>query len=108
MRKLFFALCLLALPLAGCAGGSATGSLPSPTQVQDTITQIQAITTQVCKFAPTAATVANIIDALGLHGAGAVGDIANQICSAVTKVGATRHGGSPKVAGVRIRGKFVR
>ena len=96
---------LASLALAGC--GTTSGGSITPANIDATIAQIQSVTQTVCRFAPTAGTIANIIDALGVTGAGAVGDIANQICNAVTKVGA-RRGAFPTVKGVRIRGAFVR
>ena len=107
MKKLLLLpLLLLVFAVGGCA--SPGGSSPfTQENVDKVVAQVQSVTTATCKFVPTAQTVANILDALGVKGASAVTDVAAQICSAVTKVGA-RRGQVPKIRGVVVRGKFVR
>jgi len=88
------------LMLGGCAtmpGGG--GSLAAQ------IAQAQAIAQQVCRFLPTAATVAGLFNA----GIGSAIEVANAVCAAVTpQPGARVARGVPVVRGVPIRGQFVR
>lgn len=109
--KRFLAILSLAglLSVAGCAttpnsgGGTSTGIDPA------VIAQIQATATRVCGFLPTAQTVAGIIGTLTGTGpvVGIVGDVAQAICTAVTKKG-LRAGQKPVLRGIRIEGRFVR
>jgi hypothetical protein len=98
----------LAASLAGCA---STGG--APVDVSSFIAQVQATTSAVCSFVPTAETVASIIGAVtGPSGAGIVATtngIASAICDAVAPVKAAGklRATIPTVAGVTIHGKFL-
>lgn len=99
---------LLVIPVVLALGGCA-GTVPSTGDINTKITEIQAVTRQICSFVPTAQTVARILSALGVPGISVVSDVAGQICAAVTT--APLADGGPrqaKVNGVVIRGKFVR
>lgn len=85
--------------VAGC--GTVT-----PGKVDETVAQVQQYTQAVCRFVPTAATVLSIVEAFGVTGASSVGQIATEICAAVTSAKAAR-GARPKVRGVQVRGRFV-
>lgn len=105
MRKTFLILPVL-LVLTGCAG------MPDPAiqqRINDTIAQIQGITASVCRFLPTAQTVANILATF--TGTTATVDIANaianSICGAVTAKAARPGGAPPTVRGVIIHGDRV-
>lgn len=100
MKKLLLVACLA---LAGC---NTTGD---SAQVAATIAQVQSTTRQICSFVPTARTVFSILSAFGVPGVSIAGDVATQICNAVTT--APLADGGPrqaKVNGVVIRGRFVR
>lgn len=103
MRRMMTALALsVALMAGGCA---STGSSSS----SGTIDQVRAITQEVCGFLPTVTTVAQVIAAFagGAAVVGTASEIGQAICNAVTKTSAAR-GQRPKVAGVVIKGQFVR
>ncbi len=95
MRKI---LLLGTLALAGCA------SIPSQGGIKD----IQSAAASICKFVPTAQTVANILLSSNMAVASTLA-VATAICSAVTT--APLADGGPrqaKVNGVVIRGRFVK
>lgn len=98
----------LAFSLAGCA---STGSI-TPTNVASTIAQVQSTARTICSFVPTANTVANLLSVIGFGGFSGVTAMAAQICNAVINNPMTEGPGGgrtvPRVAGVPIRGKFVR
>lgn len=93
--------------LAGALALSACGTMnPNPT-TENQVDQIIAITMQVCKFVPTAATVAAL---LGQPGFVSALEIANGICGAVKAPSQLRRGAvvQPSYRGVRIEGRFIR
>lgn len=97
MKKYFI---LFSLLLSGCA---TTGSGDS-----GIVSQVQAITVQICKFEPTAETIISIVGQ-AVPGLSAAGAIAKAICNAVGTphmLGARR--GVPTVAGIQIHGRFIR
>ena len=108
MRKLFLS-GVFAMSLAGCA---TTGGV-APTDITSFIAQVQATTSAVCAFVPTAETVAGIIGAVtGPAGAGIVATasgIASAICSAVAppKASGRLRAAQPTVAGVAVHGRFL-
>jgi hypothetical protein len=111
LRKLTLAaVAASSIALGGCA---TTGS--APTDITSFVAQVQATTSAVCAFVPTAETVASIISTLGgPAGATIVGTangIASAICAAVAPVKAAgklhRAVAPPTVAGVVIHGKFL-
>lgn len=115
MRKFVLAaLAASSIALGGCA---TTGGL-APTDITSFVAQVQATTSAVCSFVPTAETVASIISTLGgPAGAAIVGTangIASAICAAVAPAAPgkassrLRAAGPPTVAGVVIHGKFLR
>lgn len=103
MRMLLIA--AVTAPLSMCAP-----DIPVSTQIDQTISQVQGIAVSICRFEPTAATVAKLIAAF--TGAGPLVDtataIAEGICNTVGKTGARRGARAPKLHGVTIRGRFVR
>ena len=103
MRKLFMS-GVFALSLAGC---STLGSGGAPVDLAGFIAQVQATTSAVCAFLPTAETVAGII-ATGNPIVTTAGAVANAICAAVApaKAGKLR-AAQPTVAGVAIHGRFI-
>ena len=118
MQKLFLA-SLISLSLAACA---TTGGMPSSTNESPVVQQVQQITQIACKFVPTAGTILQIV-AQGVPGLGAAEAIADAICAAVAptrtmKISTTdmpelifvanKTPKKPTVAGVPVRGKFVR
>lgn len=114
--RLFLIPVVLTLGLAGCAtpGGQDTTLPPA---ITDVIAQVQAATKQACSYEPTVETIANVLSAVGVPYVGMVSTVANQICSVVTKFGATRggkrmmvvrHAVTGKVRSVPIEGHFVR
>lgn len=90
---------VLALLVAGC----------TTLTLEEQIAQIQSYTRTVCQFVPTASTVAQILAAGSPELATGIA-IANAICASVTSEtmaeGPTKK--RPTVAGVAIRGTFVR
>jgi len=104
------------LALAGCVtNGTGSGTAtPTPTtsagqQAAAIIGKVQSTTAQICKFVPTAQTVANILASLGVSSASQLTDVATQICSAVGPAGSLKaRRGVPTVAGVPVRGTRVR
>lgn len=109
MRKTMLAVAT-SFALSGCAG-TLPGIDPSiQTNIDNTIAQVQSITTSACKFLPTAQTVANIIATFtGSQSVVATASaIANSICNAVTAKSVRRGATRPMVRGVVLRGQFVR
>jgi hypothetical protein len=103
MRKILFA-GLLALSLPGCAT-----NLDIPQVNNDTVAQVQKLTTDLCGFLPVATTVLEIVSTFTSAGAtvSTIAQAAKGICAAVTSRGA-RRGQVVKFRGVTIRGQFVR
>ncbi len=95
----------LAASLAGCA--SVPGSLPTQGGIKD----IQNAAAQICRFVPTAQTVANILLSGNMTVSTVLG-IATSICNAVTinpladGPGAKNY--KPHVNGVLVRGTFIK
>lgn len=89
--------------LGGCA---TTGGPGGGIDLAALAAQVQQITTQACRFLPTAQTVANIVSA-GF--AAQPFAIANAICAAVTAPPTVARGkvAPPHVGGVVVRGRFV-
>lgn len=106
------ALALLAACAASIPAGSPTGTPTTPgtigDQTQAVIKQVQDVATNVCRFVPTAATVAGIIATF--TGGGGVSDtvtqVANAICAAVSSKSAVR-GRPVRVNGVIVKGYRV-
>ena len=100
--KRFLILCAFAIPLAACSEADVKN------------VQAKAVTT--CGYLPTAQTVANIAKVLYASSAiviDAASDIANKICNAVTTNPMADGPGKsvnyvPQVAGVPVKGKFVK
>jgi hypothetical protein len=108
MRKfLAVTLSLSASVLAGCAGQTGIGSTPLTGDVLAKAKQVQAYAVTACKFEPYLASVVSIINAGAGTTVGAVGDA---VCNAVTTLPLADGPGDrkPRVAGVVVRGKFVR
>lgn len=101
MKKILFALALI-IPLAACSEAD--------------VKNVQAKAVASCGYLPTAQTVANIAKALYAPSAiviDATSDIANKICNAVTTNPMADGPGKsvnyiPQVAGVPVKGKFVK
>ncbi len=95
----------VAFGLAGCA------STPSSLPTQGGIKDIQNAAVQICRFVPTAQTVANILLSSNMTVATVLG-IATSICNAVTinpladGPGAKNY--RPHVNGVPVRGTFIK
>ena len=103
MRRLFLA-AVAAASLGGCASTAGT-----PVDLASFIAQVQATTSAVCSFLPTAETVAGIIST-GNPIVTTAGAVANAICAAIGPVkvaGRLRRATAPTVAGVVIHGKFL-
>src|SRR5215207_2954120 len=103
MRKFILA-AALALPLAACQTASS-GSTVVDAAIGALPTQVQETAVKVCGFLPAAETVAQLIAAFGGPTVpGIVGQIAAEICDAVTKprTGAIR---GTRPHGVLIRGQ---
>lgn len=104
MRKLLLS-SVFAVTLAAC---SSMGG--APLNLADFIAQVQATTSAVCSFLPTAETVANIV-ATGNPIVTTAGAVANAICAAVVPAKQAarqnRTAAPPIVAGVVIHGKFL-
>lgn len=120
-RLLLPCVLMLSLGLAACGttgstiGGSAGGvtiggTTVTPEKVNQVVTQVQTVSKQVCSYVPTAQSVARILSALGVGYVSAAADVAGQICAAVTTAPLADGPGDhkPRVAGVIVRGKFVR
>src|SRR5262249_3888882 len=112
MMRNYLIVPLTCLSLLGCA---TTGN-NVPISQNPVVQQVQAITEFACKFVPTADTVINII-AQGVPSLGAAEAIADAICAAVvpvktsgvTKIAFTAEKPKkPSVAGVPVRGRFVK
>lgn len=108
MKKIMIA-CGLAMSLAGCAN-LPVGVTTAVTGISNTISAVQGAAVKACQFQPTESTVEAIIGKL-VPGLDTVQSIVNQICAAVSppSVAAARRARSePMVAGVPVRGRFVR
>ena len=95
----------VALSLAGC---STLGTGGAPLDLTSFIAQVQATSSAVCSFLPTAETVASII-ATGNPIVTTANAVANAICAAVApaKAAGKLRASQPAVAGVAIHGKFL-
>lgn len=114
------ALCAVGVLASACnktTGGNAP--VPPPTtsagqQAAEVIGKVQNTATKICGYVPTAQTVANILSALGVNSLSGLTDVAAQICSVVERSKPkaahplARKAAPPSVAGVPIRGHFVR
>lgn len=98
---------LSALALAGCGG--TTGSLSPPpistTQVSSVIASVQDAVNRGCNVAVEAASVADILAALGVPYVGMVADIAQQVCGAFNRSGSSRNGTFQ--ATVSVKGRVI-
>lgn len=74
------------------------------TDMAKTISDVQKLAVTACSFLPTVETVANILTANASLPAAA---IANAICAAVTKPGASREGVAPADAHVMVGDKSI-
>lgn len=112
MRKFAIVLALgAALAVSGCTWKTTGGTAPAPDskKVAEIIGKVQDATTKICKFVPTATTVANILGALGVGDYSQLTGVAQQICDAVVKKSMIRaNAPRPKVAGVPVKGRFVK
>ena len=113
MKKIIIAP-LFALLLTGCAGG--IGSLipanvnTAINNINSTVTEVQTIAQEVCKFVPATKTVTDLLSQF-VSGFNTAQSIAQRICDAVAPAGVTARrarSGPPVVNGVVIRGRFVR
>lgn len=86
------------MALAGCGTSNVDG----------TISQVQATAQKICRFVPTVETVAKIM--AGGSAIDTASSIANAICNAVTTLPLADGPGDrlPRVNGVVVKGKFVR
>lgn len=114
MKNFALIACLaLGLGLAGCATttdpttGQTTTTL-DPTGVQATISKVQTVTATLCRFIPTAATVAGILTKGSPNTIASAETIANAICSALAPAQSARLRGAPMVDGVVIHGTFLK
>ena len=92
------------LAMGGCATMGGT-----PVDLTSFVAQVQATTSAVCSFLPTAETVASII-ATGNPIVTTAGAVASAICAAVAPAkvaGKLKRATAPTVAGVAIHGKFL-
>lgn len=92
----------LALSLSAC--------FPTSTNLQELINQTRDTAVKVCGFLPTVDTVASII-ALNHPAYQTAKAIADAVCAAVTsapRAGPEARAVAPKVAGVEVKGEFVR
>lgn len=103
---------MISMAVSGASCVTNSGSVPPPT-TPPTVSAVQQAVLNGCKYVPTATTVAQIIAAVA-GGGGAiintVGGIAQAVCDAVTNNPLADGPGDrlPVVAGVKVRGKFVR
>ncbi len=108
MSKIIIA-AALALSLAACSS-LPTSITTAVTGINNTIAAVQNAAVKACAFQPTESTIEAIIGKF-VPGLDTIQAIANQICAAVSapSVTAARRGRTvPMVAGVPIRGRFVR
>ena len=102
--RIFAALALLSLSLSACATGPDGKIIPP--KPADVISTIRQIAVNACGFLPLAETVRDIL-ASGQYTAPAA--IAEAICTSVRSATAVRGQVSrPTVAGVAVKGRFVR
>ena len=103
MRNLIFA-CAFVFPLAACNTVDPNGNAVAPS-----VSSVQSVATTICKYVPTAETVAKILT--GWAGSVTADAIAGAICNAVTTNpladGPNRDSYTPNVNGVVIHGHFV-
>ncbi len=108
MKKIIAITFAGALTLAGC--NSVTTPTPTTTAVVNIATQVEEATVAACKFLPAATTVATIISAS--PSVMTATQIAQLICSAVSKKAASRGASLPTLSlggkRVVVEGKFVR
>lgn len=110
----------ITLLLGACAGvnptnvGGGSSVIITPTgnaDIDAVVVKAQDLAVRVCGFLPAASTVSNII-ATFVPGAAPINSIATQIaqgiCSAVTKKGFRRGSSAPTFRGVAITGQRVR
>jgi hypothetical protein len=102
---------LFALALSGCASGLNPQSVGTAVNnINATVAEVQTIAKEVCSFVPAAVTVSNIISKF-VPGLSTAQQIAQSICNAVAPANVTaarRARTVPVVAGVPIKGRFVR
>lgn len=111
-----------AVVLAGCAHNGlpppvapgATVPIISPTGnagIDNAVASVQDVAVRACGFLPTVSTVSSILSQF-ISGAGPINsvvtEVAQGICSAVTRKGFRRGMGPPKYRGVVIHGTRVR
>lgn len=108
-------LLMIGMAVSGASCVSTSGSVPLPSG-PPSVSSVQQTVLSVCKYVPTASTVAKVISAV-VGGAGgniinSVGGIAQAICDAVTNnplaEGPVPGYHTPTVAGVKLKGSFVK
>jgi hypothetical protein len=100
---------VFALALSGCAG-LPTSITTAVTGINSTVTAVQNAAIKACEYQPTEATIEAIIGKF-VPGLDTIQAIADNICKAVSTAStpaARRARTVPIVAGVPIRGRFVR
>lgn len=114
-RKFLLAVPLLgALALGGCATSNGVVGLDPAleTRVNAQITAAQNAAVSICKFLPTAQTVAGILSTFvpsAVPGVTVANQVAAAICNAVSRKSLTKGATpTPRVNGVVVRGSFVR
>lgn len=100
--KRFVIAAALASTLAACG---TTGGLPTSTEINDKVKQVQQITSTACKFIPTVSTIVSIFS----KSAGSAFSVASDICAAISTAPLADGPGKPGAYshGVRIRGKHI-
>jgi len=112
MKKIIIA-SVLAFSLSGCASGLSPQSVGTAiNNINSTVTEVQTIAQEVCKFVPATKTVTDLLSQF-VSGFNTAQSIAQRICDAVAPAGGASlarraRSGPPTVNGVVIRGRFVR
>ena len=115
------------LVVAGCAKGPSGTSpvppapgpgpvvIPAPDtpagqKAAEIIGRVQEETRKICKFVPTAQTVANLLARFGVGTLGGLLEVAQQVCAVVgpPSSSAGRYAGRKTLRGIVIRGHYVR
>lgn len=103
-----------ALALAGCKttdSGASPTTPPAGQQAAEIIGKVQEETRRICKFVPTAQTVASLLRVFGVGDVSGLLAVAQEVCKVVgtpTNAASRRATGPKKLKGVEIRGTYAR